>query len=261
MNGRSLIFIVFVCFLFSACARYPKLNEAESCYDPEINNQTGRIVFMKSNHVGEYGTDSGEIVLALLSGQTSDQYTTYKIYEITGNTLTPIEEFYEFRKVTPSFYIDVPVGDHRYMITRTRTDFFITHFTGNSAIVDIAVKKGKTYPIIFGVGDVFGGENFYPDILAYHYQLQENDITYLYDLRKLDISGASREEKITNYKINTLPFGLAAKAIAWMEPSSGPSKEFIKWTQENETDLQEVLHEGVGNKIQTASFDVYNSIE
>lgn len=220
--------------------------------DKPIPKSFGRIVFEKHNGVGESGIDKNELLATILTGQASDEAITYRIFELMNNTFFPIESFKNMRKNFPSFYIERPVGKHTFVIARTRTDLFVTHFVGNMAVVEVNIEENKTYPIIFGIGNFFTS-----DLLAYHYHLNDDDLSYIYGLRNQNISGREREKIISEYNQYNIAFSIAANAVANMEKSTGPDDGFVEFTRETESDLRKKLSEITSDKISRKSFDVY----
>lgn len=246
----SLLFVFSI--LFSGCAMYPNLQNTSAMIDKPIPKSFGRIVFQKHNGVGRIGIDKKELVATILTGQTSDEAITYRIFEFMDNTFYPIESFKNMRKHYPSFYIERPVGKHTFVIARTRTDLFVTHFVGNMAVVEVNIEENKTYPIIFGIGNFFTS-----DLLAYHYHLNDDDLAYIYGLRNQNISGREREGMISEYNQYNIAFNIAANAVAHMEKSNGPDDGFVEFTKEMKNDLQKYFSEVTSDQISKKSFDVY----
>jgi len=231
---------------------YPNLQNPSAMIDQPIPKSFGRVVFAKHNGVGEIGIDKSELVAAILTGHTSDEAITYRIFEFKNNTFYPIESFKHMRKNYPSFYIELPTGKHIFVIARTRTDFFVTHFVGKMAAVELNIEENKTYPIIFGVGKYFTY-----DLLAYHYHLNDDDLSYIYGLRSQNISGSERETMISEYNQYNVAFNIAANAVANMEKSNGPDEEFVQFTKEMKNELRKYFSEIIRDKISNKSFDIY----
>ncbi|WP_284151109.1 hypothetical protein [Desulfofustis limnaeus] len=242
--------------LFSGCAMYPNLQEPSTILDQPIPKSFGRVVFFKHNGVGEVGVDKTELIATILSGYAPDEAITYRIFEYRNNTFYPIESFKHMRKNYPSFYIELPAGKHTFVIARTRTDFFVTHFVCKMAAVELTIEENKTYPIIFGIGKLFSSDPC-GELLAYHYDLKDDDMSYIYDLRKQNISGNEREELISDYNQYNVAFNIAANAVAVMEKSNGPGEEFSKFTKERMNDLRKYFSEIPNEKISKQSFDIY----
>ncbi len=198
----------------------------------------------------------------LISGRAADQDIKYKVYKLIGETLKPIDQFPIFPK-EKTFYLDLPVGKHCFIIAQTQRVFFADNLIGKMTTIDINVKPGMTHPIILGIGKLFGG-SFYPDTLIFNYQLNPEDIEFCYGLRQQQLSGAERKNKIDafakkyfpNLKGN-VPFRDAACAIAWMQPAEQPNKSFFTWTKKHANVLQANLAQLSPEEFREKPFDIY----
>lgn len=255
---KCLTFIPIIAFLslFSGCARYPNLQKQSAIQDQSISKSYGRVVFFKNNSIGNTGIDKTEFVATIMTGVPADNKITYRIFELKDNNFYPIESFEYMRKNYPSFYIDVPVGKHTFVIARTRNLFFTTHLVGKMAAVELDVEEYKTYPLIFGIGKVFSSDRW-GELLAYHYNLSDEDLSYVYNLRKKHLSGKEREKIISDINKYSVAFNVASNAVLHMEKSTGPDDEFIKFSKEKVNDLRKDFAEIPSDKISRKSFNIY----
>ena len=261
---KNLLTILALLFAVTGCSVYSSTPMQYQSL-PVIADQ-GRIVFSKIEYVGDYGVSGGKETTKLLFGGPRDLDQTYHLYEVKDNDFIPLTEF----KMPSSwatnpkevFFTDLTVGKHRLIIVRSKVDFFIEHFIGSVAVIDIDVASGQTHPILFGPGDWFG-KSLFPEIKILNYPLAKEDIEQCYTLRQKNISDVERKESLTALEEKlfvdgdgALPYRNAMQAVTFMEKMN-TTDSFVEWTKKNKDDIRrdylEVSPENVVNK----PLDVY----
>lgn len=243
---KNLLMIVAVLFGVTGCSVYSSTPIQYQSL-PVIADQ-GRVVFSKIEYVGGYGVSgTKEIVSALFIGGPRDLNQTYHLYEVKEDDFIPLTEFKmpSGRNTNPKevFFTDLPVGKHRFIIVRSKVDFFIEHFIGSVAIIDVDIVSGQTHPILFGPGDWFG-KSLLPEIKILNYPLAKEDIEQCYALRQKNISDVERNDSLTALEENlfangegALPYRSAMQATTFMKKMV-TSDSFVEWTVKNKDDIR-----------------------
>lgn len=242
---RNLLITVALLFAATGCSVY---SSAPMQYQiMPVTVDQGRVVFSKIEYVGDYGVSGSKETTKFLIGGPRDLDQTYHLYEVKEDEFIPLTEFKmaSGRNTNPEevFFTDLPVGKHRFMIVRSKVDFFITHFIGSISIIDVEVASGQTHPVVFGPGDWFG-KSLFPEIKIFHYPLTTDDLKQCYTLRQKNISDLERKDSLTVMEEQlfpngegSLPYRIAMQAVTFMRVME-TSESFVKWTEKNKDDIR-----------------------
>lgn len=281
----SLILLGFVLVsLMTGCVK--QISDEPMRYtDSQISPGHGRLVFASVTDIGDEETVTKGLktlavataVMAALAGPPGGpppgHPLTYNLFEVDGKSFIPLAEF----TMPPTnsvhakeiFYLDIPVGRHRFFVARSRVDFFIRHLVGKHTAIDIDVQEGQTLPVFFGPGAwdakiIFGPQ--FP-IRIRPYPLRADDIAFCYGLRDMNTSNADRaaqvDEKVYEYFTDPqagLKLDIALKALALMQPAQ-PSDDFKKWAEKKQEDFATDYAETDISHTEALPYDVYQNAD
>jgi hypothetical protein len=213
----------------------------------------------------------GTAVLAVLAGQSYvDPQTTYNLFEVKGVSFIPLVEFNSPSvvrvRVGEVFYVDVPVGKHRFLIARSKVNFFVRHLVGSYVALDIDVTEGQTVPVFFGPAP-FDPKHLWHPLSIRPYPLKDEDIAFCYALRDMNTTDVDRlaqaDERVYEYFTDPqtgFKLDLALTALTLMGPAA-PSNDFKKWAKEKQADLAKDYAETDISHSRAVPYNVYKNAD
>lgn len=277
--GFVVALMVVLGTMMTGCAKQPSKIPMQYT-DSQIAPGHGRLVFALVRDVGDEKTvGAGTVavtVAAVLFVPAAAQMVThdlgddYNLFEVVGKTFVPMTEFTvpATTLVYPDkiFYVDLPAGQHHFYIARVKRELFEHHFTDGRIAFDIDVREGETTPMFFGPGP-FDSKNMRHPISIQPYSLKNEDISFCYGLRNMNISDEDRmkqiEERVRGYFSDPqagIKLHVALAAVALMQPAR-PSDDFKKWVEKQQEYMPTDYAEADISQADKGPYDVYKNAD